>query len=167
MLSLLPPTGCRRRRQGKPTAGQLPPSLAVRPMSHRPLVGLCLALLLPPSVLSFLPRQSIISMSSSTTPRDQEKVVICGGGIVGASIAYHLTLKGFKPTIIERAQVASAASGKAGGFLARYALCFDGGPGSYLCFDDDSDGILLWGLQGLGRWWCDPRAPPSVFRYAC
>lgn len=46
-------------------------------------------------------------------------MVVCGGGIVGASIAYHLTLRGVKPVVVERSAVASAASGKAGGFLAR------------------------------------------------
>ena len=48
-----------------------------------------------------------------------ERVVILGGGIHGASIAYYLTKRGIKPTIIERTAVAAAASGKAGGFLAR------------------------------------------------
>ena len=45
-------------------------------------------------------------------------VVVVGGGIIGASIAYHLTLRGVKPTLIEGSSVAAAASGKAGGFLA-------------------------------------------------
>eukprot|EP01036_Dinobryon_divergens_P046523 gene46523-62226_t len=48
-----------------------------------------------------------------------EKVIILGGGIHGASLAYHLTKRGIRPTIIERTIVAAAASGKAGGFLAR------------------------------------------------
>ncbi|CAM9183541.1 unnamed protein product [Choristocarpus tenellus] len=50
--------------------------------------------------------------------KDGERVVIIGGGIVGASTAYHLTLRGIKPLVIERSEVAAAASGKAGGFLA-------------------------------------------------
>jgi glycine/D-amino acid oxidase-like deaminating enzyme len=45
-------------------------------------------------------------------------IIICGGGIIGASIAYHLTLKGVAPIVVERCEVAAAASGKAGGFLA-------------------------------------------------
>mmetsp|Transcript_11100 Transcript_11100/g.21303 ORF Transcript_11100/g.21303 Transcript_11100/m.21303 type:complete len:425 (+) Transcript_11100:46-1320(+) len=57
-----------------------------------------------------------LQMSSSF---GNDNVVICGGGIHGASLAYYLTLKGIKPTIIERTSVAAAASGKAGGFLAR------------------------------------------------
>jgi len=60
------------------------------------------------------------SMSSDVLQSDtEEKVIVCGGGIHGASIAYYLTLKGIKPTVIERTQVAAAASGKSGGFLAR------------------------------------------------
>ena len=43
-----------------------------------------------------------------------------GGGIIGCSIAYHLTLlqPATRVTIIERFGIASCASGKAGGFLA-------------------------------------------------
>eukprot|EP01026_Neomeris_dumetosa_P045414 TRINITY_DN3845_c0_g2_i1.p1 TRINITY_DN3845_c0_g2~~TRINITY_DN3845_c0_g2_i1.p1 ORF type:complete len:452 (+),score=53.82 TRINITY_DN3845_c0_g2_i1:44-1399(+) len=48
-----------------------------------------------------------------------KKVVICGGGIIGCSIAYYLSKRGVTSTIIERSEIACAASGKAGGFLAR------------------------------------------------
>jgi glycine/D-amino acid oxidase-like deaminating enzyme len=47
------------------------------------------------------------------------RVVICGAGIIGTAIAYHLALRGVAATVIERTGVACAASGKAGGFLAR------------------------------------------------
>lgn len=43
---------------------------------------------------------------------------ICGAGIVGAATAYHLTLRGLSPIVVESTTVAAAASGKAGGFLA-------------------------------------------------
>ena len=46
-------------------------------------------------------------------------IVIIGCGVIGASLAYYLTKKGFAPIIIENRSVAAAASGKAGGFLAR------------------------------------------------
>lgn len=46
------------------------------------------------------------------------KIVICGGGVVGASIAYILARRGVAATVIERAGLANAASGKSGGFLA-------------------------------------------------
>ncbi len=45
-------------------------------------------------------------------------VVVCGGGVIGACCAYFLTLRGVNVSVIERTGVASAASGKSGGFLA-------------------------------------------------
>ena len=47
------------------------------------------------------------------------RVVICGGGVIGASIAYFLSRRGVKATVIEFTGLACAASGKSGGFLAR------------------------------------------------
>jgi len=46
-------------------------------------------------------------------------VLICGGGVIGCSIAYFLARSGVKATVIEGTGVACAASGKSGGFLAR------------------------------------------------
>jgi glycine/D-amino acid oxidase-like deaminating enzyme len=46
-------------------------------------------------------------------------VRICGGGVIGTSIAYFLSGRGIKTTVIEGTGVACAASGKSGGFLAR------------------------------------------------
>jgi len=49
-------------------------------------------------------------------------IVIVGGGIIGVSTAYHLSLRkeAYKSvTIIERHAIAGCASGKSGGFLAR------------------------------------------------
>jgi glycine/D-amino acid oxidase-like deaminating enzyme len=45
-------------------------------------------------------------------------VLICGGGVIGASIAYFLSCRGVAATVIERTELACAASGKSGGFLA-------------------------------------------------
>src|SRR6476661_4430405 len=45
-------------------------------------------------------------------------VVICGGGVIGACTAYFLARRGVEVTVVERTEVACAASGKAGGFLA-------------------------------------------------
>ena len=56
------------------------------------------------------------AMASAKTP---EKIVICGGGIQSAAIAYYLSLRGVACTVVERSEIACAASGKAGGFLAR------------------------------------------------
>src|SRR5262245_14802323 len=46
------------------------------------------------------------------------RVLICGGGVIGASIAYFLSCRKVKATVIERTGLACAASGKSGGFLA-------------------------------------------------
>jgi len=48
-------------------------------------------------------------------------IVVVGGGIQGASVAYFLSQHPSKPkvTVVESQQIASAASGKGGGFMAR------------------------------------------------
>jgi glycine/D-amino acid oxidase-like deaminating enzyme len=46
------------------------------------------------------------------------RVVICGGGVIGACTAYFLSRRGIEVIVVERIEVAGAASGKAGGFLA-------------------------------------------------
>src|SRR6266851_8436405 len=48
----------------------------------------------------------------------QMRVLICGGGVIGASIAYFLSCRGVQAVVIERTGLACAASGKSGGFLA-------------------------------------------------
>ena len=50
------------------------------------------------------------------------RVVICGGGVIGACTAYYLSRREVDVTVVEVAGVANAASGKAGGFLA-YDWC--------------------------------------------
>ncbi len=58
-------------------------------------------------------------MSEMTPIRgDIMRVVICGGGVIGACIAYFLARREIDVIVIERTEVAAAASGKAGGFLA-------------------------------------------------
>ncbi|MCP3387679.1 FAD-binding oxidoreductase [Bradyrhizobium sp. CCGB12] len=47
------------------------------------------------------------------------RVVICGGGVIGACIAWFLRRRGIDVIVVEGTEVAAAASGKAGGFLAR------------------------------------------------
>jgi len=66
-----------------------------------------------------------------TTSDESPRIVICGGGAIGSSIAYFLLSEqhigipqegGIKKpasvTLLERCEIACAASGKAGGFLA-------------------------------------------------
>jgi glycine/D-amino acid oxidase-like deaminating enzyme len=50
-----------------------------------------------------------------TSPK---RIVICGGGAIGAAIAYFVSSRGAQPIVIERHAVAGSASGKSGGFLA-------------------------------------------------
>jgi len=47
------------------------------------------------------------------------RVVICGAGAIGACTAYFLNRRGVETIVVEATDVAAAASGKAGGFLAR------------------------------------------------
>ena len=46
------------------------------------------------------------------------RIIICGGGAIGAAIAYFASRRGAQPIVIERHAVGGAASGKSGGFLA-------------------------------------------------
>ena len=46
------------------------------------------------------------------------RVLIVGGGVIGAAIAYFLSRRGAQAIVVERTDVACAASGKSGGFLA-------------------------------------------------
>jgi glycine/D-amino acid oxidase-like deaminating enzyme len=45
-------------------------------------------------------------------------VIVCGAGVIGASVAYFLARRDVPVTVVERSGVACAASGKSGGFLA-------------------------------------------------
>ncbi|MFL5649410.1 MAG: NAD(P)/FAD-dependent oxidoreductase, partial [Chloroflexota bacterium] len=45
-------------------------------------------------------------------------MIVCGAGVVGASVAYFLARRGVAVTVVERTGVACGASGKSGGFLA-------------------------------------------------
>ncbi len=46
------------------------------------------------------------------------RVVICGGGVIGACTAWFLASRGCEVLVVERHRVAGSASGKSGGFLA-------------------------------------------------
>ena len=71
---------------------------------------------------TILTTMSPIASSSSTAPKS---IVIVGGGIIGVCTAYYTSIsprfqpaKGDSITLVEATDVASAASGKAGGLLA-------------------------------------------------
>jgi len=55
---------------------------------------------------------------------DIMRVVICGAGVIGACTAYFLARRGIDVVVVERTEVAAAASGKAGGFLALDWFCW-------------------------------------------
>ena len=58
-------------------------------------------------------------MIASASGSSIGQVVICGAGVIGTSIAYHLAKLGVTSvTVIDPVGLAPAASGKAGGFLA-------------------------------------------------
>ena len=64
---------------------------------------------------------AIVAASSSSPTPDalaDKKVVVLGGGIIGNSCAYFLSRRGVPCTVVERVEIAAAASGKSGGFLA-------------------------------------------------
>ena len=51
---------------------------------------------------------------------NSSRICIVGGGIIGVSIGFHLSEAGCtNVTIVERTNIACAASGRAGGFLAK------------------------------------------------
>lgn len=85
-----------------------------------------------------------------------KRVVVCGGGVIGVCTAYFLAKKGAAVTLIEKSEVACAASGKAGGFLA-LDWC-DGGPLEQLArasfnlhrsLSDELDGSQSYGYRPL------------------
>jgi glycine/D-amino acid oxidase-like deaminating enzyme len=57
-------------------------------------------------------------LSSGASVSIPGHVIVCGAGVVGASVAYFLARRGVRVTLVERSGVACAASGKSGGFLA-------------------------------------------------
>src|SRR5262249_15579494 len=46
------------------------------------------------------------------------RIIICGGGAIGAAIAWFASRRGAHAVVIERHEVGGAASGKSGGFRA-------------------------------------------------
>jgi glycine/D-amino acid oxidase-like deaminating enzyme len=97
------------------------------------------------------------------------RVVICGGGVIGACIAYFLSRRGAEPVVVERTALACAASGKSGGFLA-LDWC-DGTPLEKLArrsfalhasLPDEIGGE--WGYRRLTTYGGSARAQPHVAR---
>ena len=74
----------------------------------------------PGAAYSRFSRSLRIAASADASPPNASppRVVILGGGIQGCATAYFLAQRGVPSTIVERVEIAAAASGKAGGFLA-------------------------------------------------
>mmetsp|Transcript_10805 Transcript_10805/g.30649 ORF Transcript_10805/g.30649 Transcript_10805/m.30649 type:complete len:457 (+) Transcript_10805:160-1530(+) len=74
-------------------------------------------------ISSRIPRRSLQLQAMDTGGESSDlrgpKVVVVGAGIAGCSTAYHLAKRGVAPIVLERSGIGAAASGKAGGFLAR------------------------------------------------
>ena len=49
---------------------------------------------------------------------NSQHVIVVGAGVIGCSIAYHLSLAGNKVTLIDRNRIASGSSGVAAGMIA-------------------------------------------------
>src|SRR5438552_17661632 len=62
--------------------------------------------------------KSCLGRCSIRRVRPPRHVLVCGAGVVAASVAYVLGRRGAGVTVVERSGVACAASGKSGGFLA-------------------------------------------------
>lgn len=90
-----------------------------------------------------------------------KRVVVCGGGVIGVCAAYFLAKKGAAVTLVEKSDVACAASGKAGGFLA-LDWC-DGGPVASLARASfNLHRSLSQELNGTQSYGCRPLTTLSV-----
>lgn len=96
-----------------------------------------------------------MSIAGST---ESKKIVIVGGGIIGATSAYFLSHHpSFDPsrdsiTILESTKIAGGASGKAGGLLALWAYPSCIVPLSYRLHKDLAEkhgGMERWGYRGI------------------
>jgi glycine/D-amino acid oxidase-like deaminating enzyme len=65
---------------------------------------------------AFVPQAASASISGHGT--GQQYVIVVGGGVIGCCTTYYLGKLGVKVTVVEKTEIACAASGKAGGFLA-------------------------------------------------
>jgi sarcosine oxidase subunit beta len=69
-------------------------------------------------------------------------VIIIGGGIQGASLAFHLTRKGLKPIVLEKGFIASGATGRSSGLVRMH-------------YDLEPESRLAWVSFNYFRNWND------------
>jgi sarcosine oxidase subunit beta len=78
-------------------------------------------------------------------------VIIIGGGIHGASLAFHLTRKGLKPIVLEKQFIASGATGRSSGLVRMH-------------YDLEPESRLAWISFNYFRSWSDLVGGESGFR---
>lgn len=78
-------------------------------------------------------------------------VIIIGGGIHGASLAFHLTRKGIKPIVLEKDFIASGATGRSSGLVRMH-------------YDFEPESRLAWISFNYFRHWTDVVGGESGFR---
>ncbi|HLY35709.1 MAG TPA: FAD-dependent oxidoreductase [Candidatus Limnocylindria bacterium] len=71
---------------------------------------------------------------------DVADAIIIGAGIHGASAAFHLAERGFRPVVLERATVASGATGRSSGLVRMH-------------YDVETDARLAWCSHAYFREW--------------
>jgi sarcosine oxidase subunit beta len=72
-------------------------------------------------------------------------VILIGGGVHGASLAFHLAKRGLKPVVLEKNFIASGATGRSSGLVRMH---YDLEPESRLAWDHSNTSAT--GLTG--RW---------------
>ena len=78
----------------------------------------------------------------STPMTETADVIVVGAGVQGASLAYHLALRGVKVLVIERASVGSGATGRSSGFVRMH-------------YDLESEARLAFASLPYFRSWAD------------
>ena len=73
---------------------------------------------------------------------EKADAIIIGGGIHGASLAFHLTQRGLKPIVLERSFVASGATGRSSGLVRMH-------------YDLEPESALAWASDQYFRNWSD------------
>lgn len=69
-------------------------------------------------------------------------VLIIGGGVHGASLAFHLTRRGLKPIVLERLVIGSGATGRSSGLVRMH-------------YDLESESRLAWAAFHYFRNWSE------------
>ena len=105
-------------------------------------------------------------MPGRPTATPSPDVIIVGGGVIGCSIAYHLTLAGSSVRLIERDRLASGASGVAAGMLAPQVEAHYDDPFFDLCLRGRDEHVELAEDLKDGVGLDVERRTPGVFRLA-